>query len=41
MLAQVPDLRGRRGRRFALVFILAVAVACVLAGAKSFREIGD
>ena len=41
VLAQVPDLRGRRGRRFALVFILAVAVACVLAGAKSFREIGD
>ena len=31
----------RRGRRFALVFILAVAVACVLAQAKSFREIGD
>jgi hypothetical protein len=24
-----------------LVFVLAVAVACVLAGAKSFREIGD
>ena len=41
VLAQVPDLRGRRGRRFARVFILAVAVACVLAGAKSFREIGD
>ena len=41
VLGQVPDLRGRRGRRFALVFILAVAMACVLAGAKSFREIGD
>lgn len=41
VLAQVPDLRKRRGRRFALVFMLAVAVACVLAGAKSFREIGD
>jgi predicted transposase YbfD/YdcC len=41
VLGQVPDLRARRGRRFALVFILAVAVACVLAGAKSFREIGD
>ena len=24
-----------------LVFVLAVAVACVLAGAKTFREIGD
>jgi hypothetical protein len=41
VLALVPDTRKRRGRRFALVFILAVAVACVLAQAKSFREIGD
>ena len=41
VLAPVPDMRKRRGRRFALVFILAVAVACVLAQAKSFREIGD
>jgi predicted transposase YbfD/YdcC len=41
VLALVPDTRKRRGRRFALVFMLAVAVACVLAQAKSFREIGD
>jgi predicted transposase YbfD/YdcC len=41
VLALVPDTRDKRGRRFALVFILAVAVACVLAQAKSFREIGD
>jgi predicted transposase YbfD/YdcC len=41
VLALVPDTRKRRGRRFALVFILAIAVACVLAQAKSFREIGD
>jgi uncharacterized protein with PhoU and TrkA domain len=41
VLALVPGTRKRRGRRFALVFILAVAVACVLAQAKSFREIGD
>jgi DDE_Tnp_1-associated len=41
VLAQVPDPRGRRGRRFGLVFLLAVAVICVLVGAKSFREIGD
>jgi hypothetical protein len=41
VLALVPDTRKERGRRFALVFILAVAVACVLAQAKSFREIGD
>ena len=41
VLAQVPDPRKRRGRRFSMVFMLAVAVACVLAGAKNFREIGD
>ena len=41
VLAQVPDPRKPRGRRFTLVFLLAVAVACVLAGAKNFREIGD
>jgi len=41
VLAQVQDPRRRRGRRFALVFVLAVAVVCVLAGARSFREIGD
>jgi hypothetical protein len=40
-LALVADPRGRRGRRFALAFTLAVAVVCVLAGARSFREIGD
>jgi DDE_Tnp_1-associated len=40
ILAQVPDPRKRRGRRFGLVFLLSVAVACVLAGAKSFRETG-
>jgi hypothetical protein len=37
VLAQVADPRRRRGRRFTL----AVAVVCVLAGARSFREIGD
>jgi hypothetical protein len=39
--AQVADPRRRRGRRFPLAFALAVAVVCVLAGARSFREIGD
>jgi len=29
------------GRRHLLVFVLAVAVARVLAGARNFREIGD
>ena len=41
VLAAVPDLRVKCGRRFVLVFILAVAVACVLAGANRLREIGD
>ena len=41
VLALVPDPRKRRGRRFPLVFVLAVAAACTLAGAKTFREIGD
>ena len=40
-LAQVADPRRRRGRRFTLAFTLAIAVVCVLAGARSFREIGD
>jgi predicted transposase YbfD/YdcC len=41
VLALVPDSRKPRGRRFPLVFALAVAAACTLAGAKTFREIGD
>ncbi len=41
MLAQVPDTREKRGRRYALVFVLAVAACCALAGAKTYREIGD
>jgi predicted transposase YbfD/YdcC len=41
VLAQVTDPRARRGRRHRLVCLLAVAVLAVLAGARSFREIGD
>ena len=41
MLAQVPDPRRRRGKRYLLVFVLTVAVACTLAGARNFREIGE
>jgi predicted transposase YbfD/YdcC len=41
VLAAVPDPRKPRGRRYPLVFVLAVAAACTLAGAKTFREIGD
>jgi predicted transposase YbfD/YdcC len=41
VLALVPDPRGQRGRRFSLVFVLAVAAACTPAGARTFREVGD
>jgi len=41
VLALVPDPRKRRGRRYLLVFVLAVAVASALAGARTFREAGD
>ena len=41
VLSQVPDMRKKRGRRYALVFVLAVAACCALAGAKTYREIGD
>lgn len=38
---KIPDPCKRRSRRFALAFTLAVALMCVLAGARSLREIGD
>ena len=41
MLASVPDPRSRRGRQYPLVFILAVCVVAMLAGAKNYREIGS
>ena len=41
VLARVPDPRRARGRRYLLTFVLAVAVACALAGARNFREAGD
>jgi hypothetical protein len=41
VLALVPDPRRPRGRRFSLVFVLAVAAACTLAGARTFRKVGD
>ena len=41
VLVQVPDPRKNRGKRYRLVFLLAVATCCALAGAKSYREIGD
>jgi hypothetical protein len=39
-LAMIADRRQRRGRRYALGAVLAVAVAAVLAGAKSLAAIG-
>ena len=39
--AQVADPCKRRGRRYCLVFVLATAVVCELAGARNFRELGD
>jgi len=40
-LAQIADPRHRRGRRHALGAVLAVAVAGVLAGARSLAAIGE
>jgi predicted transposase YbfD/YdcC len=40
-LAAVPDPRDRRGRRYPLVSVLAVAVCAVLAGAATFAAVTD
>jgi hypothetical protein len=40
-LSQIADPRHRRGRRHPLATVLAVAVAAVLAGAKSLTAIGE
>jgi predicted transposase YbfD/YdcC len=40
-LSQIADSRHRRGRRHPLGTVLAVAVAAVLAGAKSLAAIGE
>jgi hypothetical protein len=40
-LATVPDPRHRRGVRYRLTSLLAVAVCAVLAGASTFAAIGD
>jgi hypothetical protein len=41
LLEQVPDPRHRRGVRHRLAVILAVGLAAVIAGARSFAAIGE
>jgi len=41
LLAQVPDPRNKRGRRHPLAGLLAVGIAAVVAGSKSFAAIGQ
>jgi predicted transposase YbfD/YdcC len=41
LLAQVPDPRKRSGRRHALAGLLAVGIAAVIAGSRSFAAIGQ
>jgi DDE_Tnp_1-associated len=41
LLAQVPDPRKKRGRRYSLAGLLAVGIAAVIAGSRSFAAIGQ
>ena len=41
LLAQVPDPRKRRGRRHPLAGLLAVGIAAVIAGSRSFAAISS
>jgi predicted transposase YbfD/YdcC len=41
LLAQIPDLRKKRGRRHPLAGLLAVGIAAVIAGSRSFAAIGQ
>jgi predicted transposase YbfD/YdcC len=41
LLAQVPDPRKKRGRRHPLAGLLAVGIAAVIGGSKSFTAIGQ
>ena len=40
-LSQIPDPRGRQGRRFSLSAMLTTVVAAVLTGARGFEAIAD
>jgi predicted transposase YbfD/YdcC len=41
LLARVPDPRKKRGRRHSLAGLLAVGIAAVIAGSRSFAAIGQ
>src|SRR5437588_4525607 len=41
LLAQVPDPRKKSGRRHPLAGLLAVGIAAVIAGSRSFAAIGQ
>ena len=41
LLSQVPDQRKKRGRRHSLASLLAVGIAAVIAGSRSFAAIGQ
>ena len=41
MLSSVTEKRGRRGRVYGLVFMLAASLIAVLAGASNYRQIAD
>jgi hypothetical protein len=41
LLAQVPDPRKKRGRRHPLAGLLAVGIAAVIAGPRSFAAVGQ
>src|SRR5882672_8111703 len=41
LLAQLPDPRKRRGRRHSLAGLLAVGIAAVTTGSRSFAAIGQ
>lgn len=40
LLDQIPDPRKRRGRRHPLAGLLAVGIAAVIAGSRSFAAMG-